>query len=36
MPMARYLRMLIGKNNVLFVSGNDDHGSSSEVAAIKA
>ncbi len=34
--MARYLRMLIGKENVLFVSGNDDHGSTSEVAAIKA
>jgi methionyl-tRNA synthetase len=34
--MARYMRMLIGSNNVLFVSGNDDHGSTSEVAAIKA
>lgn len=34
--MARYMRMLIGKQNVLFVSGNDDHGSTSEVAAIKA
>ena len=34
--MARYMRMLIGKTNVLFVSGNDDHGSTSEVAAIKA
>jgi methionyl-tRNA synthetase len=34
--MARYLRMLIGKENVLFVSGNDDHGSTSEVAALKA
>jgi len=34
--MARYMRMLIGKNNVLFVSGNDDHGSTSEVASIKA
>ncbi len=33
---ARYMRMLIGKENVLFVSGNDDHGSTSEVAAIKA
>lgn len=32
---ARYLRMLIGKENVLFVSGNDDHGSTSEVAALK-
>ena len=34
--MARYARMWVGKNNVLFVSGNDDHGSTSEVAAIKA
>ncbi|MFA6236533.1 MAG: class I tRNA ligase family protein [Bacteriovorax sp.] len=34
--MARYMRMLIGRQNVLFVSGNDDHGSTSEVAAIKA
>ena len=34
--MARFMRMLIGKDNVLFVSGNDDHGSTSEVAAIKA
>lgn len=34
--MARYMRMLIGKENVLFVSGNDDHGSTSEVAAHKA
>jgi methionyl-tRNA synthetase len=34
--MARYLRMLIGKKNVLLVSGNDDHGSTSEVAALKA
>lgn len=34
--MARYMRMLIGKQNVLFVSGNDDHGSTSEVAAMKA
>src|SRR5690606_29873972 len=25
--MARYMRMAIGKENVLFVSGNDDHGS---------
>ena len=24
--MARYMRMLIGKQIVLFVSGNDDHG----------
>lgn len=34
--MARYLRMWIGAENVLFVSGNDDHGSTSEVAALKA
>jgi methionyl-tRNA synthetase len=33
--MARYLRMLIGPENVLFVGGNDDHGSTSEVAALK-
>lgn len=32
---ARYLRMLIGKDNVLFVCGTDDHGSTSEVAAIQ-
>ncbi len=34
--LARYLRMLIGPENVLFVSGNDDHGSTSEVAALKS
>ncbi len=34
--LARYMRMLIGKENVLFVSGNDDHGSTSEVSAMKA
>ena len=28
--------MLIGEENVLFVNGNDDHGSTSEVAALKA
>lgn len=33
---ARYLRMLIGAENVLFVTGNDDHGSTSELAALKA
>jgi methionyl-tRNA synthetase len=33
---ARWMRMLIGKENVLFVNGNDDHGSTSEVAALKA
>lgn len=34
--LARYMRMLIGTENVLFISGNDDHGSTSEVAAMKA
>jgi methionyl-tRNA synthetase len=33
---ARWMRMLIGAENVLFVNGNDDHGSTSEVAALKA
>ena len=33
---ARYMRMLIGAENVLFVCGTDDHGSTSELAAIKA
>lgn len=33
---ARYNKMLIGDENVLFVCGTDDHGSTSEVAAIKA
>ncbi len=32
---SRYLRMLIGNDNVLFVCGTDDHGSTSEVAAKK-
>lgn len=32
---ARYMRMLIGSDNVLFVCGTDDHGSTSEVAAKK-
>ena len=30
---ARWLRMLIGSENVLFVCGTDDHGSTSELAA---
>ncbi|MCO4795464.1 MAG: class I tRNA ligase family protein, partial [Bacteriovoracaceae bacterium] len=30
---ARWLRLLINKENVLFVCGTDDHGSTSEVAA---
>lgn len=34
--MSRYMRMLIGTKNVLFVSGTDDHGSTSEVSAMKA
>lgn len=33
---ARFGRMLIGDDNVLFVNGNDDHGSTSEVSALKA
>lgn len=33
---ARWMRMLIGAENVLYVNGNDDHGSTSEVAAVKA
>lgn len=33
---ARWMRMLIGGENVLFVCGTDDHGSTSEVAAKKA
>jgi methionyl-tRNA synthetase len=32
---ARWLGMLIGRQNVLFVCGNDDHGSTSELAAMK-
>lgn len=33
---ARWYGMVIGRENVLFVCGNDDHGSTSEVAAMKA
>lgn len=33
---ARWLGMLIGRDNVLFVCGTDDHGSTSEVAALAA
>jgi methionyl-tRNA synthetase len=33
---ARYLRMLIGAENVLFPCGTDDHGSASELAAMQA
>lgn len=34
--LARYMRMMIGSDNVLYVCGTDDHGSTSEVAALKA
>lgn len=33
--LARFMRMMIGKENVLYVCGTDDHGSTSEVAALK-
>jgi methionyl-tRNA synthetase len=33
---ARWMGMLIGRQNVLFVCGTDDHGSTSEVAALAA
>src|SRR5437763_14659857 len=33
---ARWLGMLIGRENVLFVCGTDDHGSTSELAALQA
>ncbi|MFL5813037.1 MAG: methionine--tRNA ligase [Bdellovibrionia bacterium] len=33
---SRWLGLLIGRKNVLFVNGTDDHGSTSEVAALKA
>ncbi len=33
---ARWLRMLIGAENVLYVCGTDDHGSTSELAAMQA
>src|SRR4051812_23207401 len=32
---ARFMGMLIGRKNVLFVCGTDDHGSTSEVTAIQ-
>ena len=32
--MARFLGLVIGRQNVLFVSGTDEHGSTSEVAAL--
>ena len=33
---ARWMRMVIGAENVLFVCGSDDHGSPSELAALQA
>lgn len=33
---ARWCGMVIGRENVLYVCGNDDHGSTSEIAAMKA
>jgi methionyl-tRNA synthetase len=33
---ARYHRMLIGQENVLYVCGTDEHGSTSEIAALQA
>lgn len=33
---ARWMRMLVGKDNVLYVCGTDDHGSTAEIAAMKA
>src|SRR3954470_14533474 len=33
---ARWMRMLIGEENVLYVCGTDDHGSTSELAAMQA
>src|SRR5262245_35181286 len=31
---ARFLGLLIGRSNVLFVSGTDEHGSTSELSAL--
>ncbi|MEN9724238.1 MAG: hypothetical protein RJB38_2224 [Pseudomonadota bacterium] len=33
---SRWMSLLIGRENVLFVNGTDDHGSTSEVAAMQA
>lgn len=33
---ARWYDMVVGREDVVFVSGNDDHGSTSEIAALKA
>src|SRR5262245_4499276 len=34
--MSRFLGLMIGRENVLFVCGSDEHGSTSEVSALKA
>ena len=34
--MTRYLGLMLGRENVLFVCGTDEHGSTSEVAALQA
>ena len=34
--MSRFLGMMIGRDNVLFVCGSDEHGSTSEVSALQA
>ena len=34
--MARFMRLAAGTDNVLYVNGNDDHGSTSEVSALRA
>jgi methionyl-tRNA synthetase len=33
---ARWMTLLVGRENVLFVNGTDDHGSTSELAAMRA
>jgi methionyl-tRNA synthetase len=33
---ARYMALVVGRQNVLFVCGTDEHGSTTELAAIKA
>ncbi|MBL7714405.1 MAG: class I tRNA ligase family protein [Bdellovibrionales bacterium] len=33
---SRYMGMLVGRENVLFLNGTDDHGSTSEVSALAA
>jgi methionyl-tRNA synthetase len=34
--MTRFLGLMIGRENVLFVNGSDEHGSTSEVSALQA